>query len=578
MEKGSFPHDRWPESLPWLKLVPIMLYTLLAVMRNLVALVLRLALWPLFLIARARPAMLRIDLPASPPMRRAGRLARWLGRTELDLPAILELLHRARAERVVRGVVLMVPQMMTTRSVVAELREALDGVAAAGKEVVVVLREGGGLVELGLAPRGARVIVHPSAILRLSGPAAAPFFVGELLERLGVKADLLAVGEYKSAPESFTRTGISEQNREQLEALILDLEENAVKQVASARGVDESTVRGWVERSVFTPAEAVAERIVDEQRFDSQVIDDMKTRSRVADPDDRLHGTMRRLAFVPVKRPVHVAVISMRGQILPRSGPMPGSGQVLSDVVVPLIEDVGNDHLVKAIVLEIDSRGGSATASDAIYRRCVEAAGKKPVVAYLRDVAASGGYYIAAAAQDIVASPACITGSIGVFGGKIASAGAMERFGVSMTRITAGDPGAGLLLPDRPFDETEKELVLREMRAIYDTFVGVVAGRKGRPLEEVEPLARGRIWSAKRAQECGLVDAIGSWGVVRMTLAARLGCPEGRLRLVRAGRSDVLESLPMIMSAGAAVPALMATASLVARERVALEAPCVLSA
>jgi protease-4 len=551
-----------------------MVYFVIALVRNLVVLLLRLLLWPLLLLGMVRPVTLRIDLPASPPPQPPGLLSRLLGADVLDMDTLRWLLRRAEKDPVIAGVVLLVPGMSTERTAVSEIREGLEAVRAADKSVTVVLREGGGLQELRVAPPGARVVIHPSMTLQIAGPAAAPVFLGEMLEKVGVKADLFAVGDYKSAPETFTRREMSESNREQLDRLLSALDRSACRQVALGRAVDVEDVQRWKQHGVFTAAEAVESGIVDDARYDHEVLEELGGRSRIATRGDRLLGLRWRLRLVGLRRPRVVAVIPVRGQILSHAGQTPGTrGQAAADRIEPLLRRAGRDPSIKAVVLEIDSRGGSAVASDLIYRRARQVLDAKPVVAYLRDVAASGGYYIASAAGDIVASPDCITGSIGVFGGKIASRGLLPRLGVNMQRMTTGDPGAGMLLPDRPFDEAERGLVMKRMHAVYEAFLEVVAARKDRPREEIEPLSGGRVWSASDARDGGLVDDLGGWRTVLGVLSDRLGQPEERIRTVRLGRPPPLASLSPPAAAGTSIAALLRTAALVRDEGVALELP-----
>jgi protease-4 len=376
-----------------------MFYFLYALAKNLVVLWLRSILWPLLLLSRLRPAMLKIVVPSSPPGDRPGKIARWLGLRQMDLDTLLRLLTWARREPAIKGVVLLVPELATGRSTVTEIREALAGIVGVGKQVVVVLQEGGTTQELRLAPAGARIVLHPSMGIRLSGPSAVPFFIGDLLKNHGIRADLHAVGDYKTAPETFTRGGMSDENRAQLMEILGDLDDHLDAQIAEGRAVDVQQVKRWKQKAVFTAVEAVSEGLVDEASFDSEVIDGISSRMRVASPGDRLLGLRRRLMFVPFARPVLVGVIRVKGQILSRSGLATGSGQALSDKIAPLIERAGKDPALKALVIELDSRGGSAIASDTIYRKARQAAARKPLVVYMRDVAASGGYYIASASS-----------------------------------------------------------------------------------------------------------------------------------------------------------------------------------
>jgi protease-4 len=548
-----------------------MTYLLLAIARNLFVLLWRLAIWPLWLLWFRKPVVVRIDLPHSMPLRPPGRLARMLGRTGPDLESTLAILDVVRRDRAFSGVLVTLPVMGMGRSVVSDLRASLASVVEAGKAVTVVLREGGGTRELGLAPRGARVFLHPSAVLRLEGLSALPVSVAALLRRLGLRADLEAVGDYKTAPEMFTLEGISDRHREQITALLRDLDTSLVMDLAEGRGASVESVRTWIGRQVFTAEEAASEGVVDGAQFDEDLEAGLEREARVARSGDLIVRARQRWRLAPMRRPVRVGVIPIHGQILGQASGPHLSGAAFASRIVPAIDRASRDPSLKAIVLDIDSRGGSATASDAIYRQARKAAGLKPVVARVRDVAASGGYYIAAASHEIVANPEAIVGSIGVFGGKLAVDGMAGALGVAMERITLGDRGAGLMLPDRPFDDDERELVRKEMVAFYETFLGIVADRKGRQRHEVEPVAGGRVFTARRALEMDLVDTLGTREDLIASLAARIGCSPARIVLEHLGDGIPVRIAGSTGWLGDHVASAARTARLLAAERMAAE-------
>jgi len=555
-----------------------MIRLLIVLVHNLAVLLIRMAFWPVWLVTRLRPMTLRIDVPPHPARRPAGRLARMLGLGEADLETIHDLVGVVRRDPMFRGIVVTVPAGGLSRSDAVDLREALGTVVEAGKAVTVVLREGGGLGEIRIAPPGSRIVVHPAAVLRLEGAAAMPLAIGDMLARLGVRADLEAVGEYKTAPEMFTRPDISDRNRLQIRSLLEDVDSALVGDVAATRRVGADAVRSWIAEKVLTPAEACRHGAVDAVGLDEEAEAYAGGPSRVVLPSDLPARLRIRWRHRPWRRPVVVGVVSIRGQILSRPpGPQPGVAAVAS-AVAPVVERAGRDPAIRAIVLDIDSRGGSALGADAIYRRARAAAGLKPVVARLREVAASGGYYIAAAAHEIVALPDTITGSIGVFGGKIAADGLLGKLGVAAERVTAIDPAAGIMLPDRPFTDEERALVRKEMRAVYDVFLGIVADRKGKSPAEVEPAAGGRVLSGSRALGHDLVDRLGGRRALVEALAARLRCPPDRIALRHLDRPSPLGFLEPSRWIDASLARALATARLVAAERVVAELPLDLSA
>jgi protease-4 len=413
-----------------------------------------------------------------------------------------------------------------------ELTRAVADCRRAGKQVVAYLESG--LTRdylLGLACD--EVYLSASNWLQLTGARIEVSFYKYLLARLGIKADLMQMKEYKGAAEPFTRNGLSAANRKQLESLLDDYYDNEiVGRIVRSRPGRKFTaerVKKLIDGGPYTPRAAARLGLIDRVGYPESYREALKTVLKVEKievvhdygkkkQDLSIFSIYRRLLFGPSKLVTSphpkVAVIYASGVIvIGKGGRSLLAGEVVgSDTIVEALHQAEEDRTVKAIVLRIDSPGGSAFASDLIWhalRRC-----KKPVVASMSDVAASGGYYIAMGARQIYAEPGTLTGSIGVLSGKFASSGLWDKLGIKSEVIQRG-ANAGILASSEPFTPSERERVKALLEEIYDQFVDkALEGRKraGKKLtrDQLEKLARGRIWTGRQAKENGLIDELGT--------------------------------------------------------------------
>jgi protease-4 len=464
---------------------------------------------------RGRPFWLRVRLDGPVPERT--RRSALPGRSgPPPLLVVLEALHAAARDPRVEGVLVTLRGAPVSLARGAALRRALAGVRAGGKPVVVY-GERLGSEALYLASAADRVFVPEAGSVALLGVRFEAFFVRELLDRLGVRADVVRVGEWKSAAEGLVRRGMSDAQREQLEALAEDLFGVLVEGIAEGRGLAPERVRELVDAGPHRPRAAVEAGLVDACLFPDEVEGEL---ARLAgrppasgeEPEVRVveapayHALrVRRGALrAPFADAPRVAYVVAAGAI--RSGA--GTAGVASDAYRALLRRLERDDAVRAVVLRVESPGGDALASDLLWRSVRRLADAKPVVASMGDVAASGGYYVAAAAHAIHAEAATLTGSIGVVGGKLDLEGLFRQVGVAQEGVERG-ARAGLLAPGRALSPGERAAVRGELRAVYELFLDRVAEGRGLAREAVHAVARGRVWSGRRAQEAGLVDALG---------------------------------------------------------------------
>jgi len=445
------------------------------------------------------------------------------------LHRVVERLDKAAADGRVKAVVLSIESPDLGRARADELRAAIGRLRKAGKPVAAHL-VGSEPVHYMVALACDTIAMPPAATLEITGVRAEITFFKELLDRLGVQAEILQVGEFKGAGEPLTRSTMSPQLRAQYEAFVGDLFEQLVERIAADRKLVPERVRELVDTGVFTPEAARQAGLIDTVGYEDEVAAALAKRVELAEPKiardyaarkidndfsgigglvklvEMLSGQKQAAASGKHKQ---VAIVHVTGEIAEGKGrdDLLAGGAAGSDAVIEAIRDAAQDEKVAAIVLRIDSPGGSALASDLIWREAERT--KKPVVASLSDTAASGGYYIAVAADKIVAAPGTLTGSIGVVGGKIAVGNALDRQGVHTDVVSKGK-NAGWLSMQTPFTATEREAFMATMTDVYRLFTTKVAAGRKLDVAKLDTLAQGRVFTGRMAQEAGLVDRLGT--------------------------------------------------------------------
>jgi protease IV len=433
--------------------------------------------------------------------------------SKVDLRRTTRAIRRAAHDRRVGGLMLLVAHPQIGWAKAAGLARAVRDFRACGKPVVGFL-EGAGNLDFALACACGSLVMHPGASLDLVGLQAETFFFKDLLERMGIEAELEAVGEYKSAGEPFLRREMSPAHREALESLLIDLSQQMVGDIAEARGLAPERVKEILEGGPYLAEEARALRLVDHvDREDAceRILRDELGSEVVVLPEARYasgEGWLKRLLTF---RRQQIAVLYAVGVIASgehrRRGPSPRvvSSRGLRD----LLERVRESRRVKAVVIRVESPGGAAVASDVIWREIARTREKKPVVISMGDVAASGGYYIATAADAILAESSTLTGSIGILGGKLVARRLLDKLGVQRETIALSGR-AGFRSPTRSFSPAERERVRDHLRFFYEKmFLPRVAEGRRLSLDKVQAVAGGRVWTGRQGMERGLVDELG---------------------------------------------------------------------
>jgi protease-4 len=477
------------------------------------------------------PLLLELDLtelPVDPDG--ADPLARLRNRGRRQLRPTLRALHEATDDPRVVALVARVGGALPWAAM-QELRLGVQAFADSGKPTVAYAEsfgETGDTAAYVLATAFDQVWLQPGGGIGLLGVATETTFVQGVLERLGVQPEFEQRHEYKNAVNTFTQPRYTEAHREALEALTASVQAEALERIAAGRRLTPERVRELVDTGPRTAAEAQQAGLVDELGYRDQV--HAALRARVGEDAELLFAdrwSPRRTPRLPRPRRGRIALVQARGTIVSgrtRRGPM--GRQLGSDSVSAELRAALADDHVRAVVLHVDSPGGSAVASETIWREvCRLREAGRPVVVSMGALAASGGYYIACPADVLVALPATLTGSIGVFGGKLVVRDLLERVGVTTDAVEQGER-ARMFSSRRPFSDSERERFAATVDAIYDDFVAKVAAGRGRSVTEIDAVARGRVWTGRDAVAAGLVDELGGLRDAVRIARTRAGLPE----------------------------------------------------
>ncbi len=486
----------------------------------------------------ARRELLEITLLEPPTDSNQGSLFRTPGPSVRD---VIRAIDEARTDAHVTGLFLRLGPMGSAWGRIDDLREALARVREAHKPVhchVETLDNAGYVLAASACDR---LTITPAGTLDVVGVGAHLFYARSLLTSLGLEADILQVGAFKGAAEPFTRDDVSPETRESMGALLDDLHALLVEAMVEGRHLPASEVQAVIDGGPYDSSDSQRLQLVDDVEFDDEAIQHAREASGAT--------RERRAILVPAPEPVtlssllgalggetqsdevegpRIVVAYLEGGITDDESEGAGSGQ--AGPFVRAMRELADDDDVRAVVLRIDSPGGSALASDRMWHAVSRVAARKPVVVSVGDTCASGGYYVASAAHEIVVHDGSIVGSIGVVGGKVSLAGLFDEIGVHVETMTRG-ANAGWTSPAGRFSDGERAALQRMMSSTYQRFVRRVDAGRGLDEAGVLAVAEGRIWSGRDAIERGLADREG--GLVMALARAR-------------ERASVEESVPVV--------------------------------
>ncbi|AUX39269.1 protease IV [Sorangium cellulosum] len=505
-----------------------------------------------------------VDL--QPPRVRLSLWWRPRTRAPLSVERVRELGKHLRKDARPAGLLLRMRSVHAGPAVIASLRDALLEIRAGGKDVVAYLPMGADNTMLLLASAARAVIVGPETLVSPLGFAVEGRYVRRALSQAGVEPEVFAKGMYKNAGEVLVRDDMSAPQREQVGALLDARLGELTAALAQGRRVDRETAARWIDEAPHGAEQAVERGIVDAVAYEDELEHLLATGALPGGIPPRRAGAIavapagegagaaarpsrarlvaasrylaarRALELRPMlPRPI-LGVVEVHGAIVSRAR-FRGASLASEERLVASLRAARQNPRIRGVILHIDSPGGSALASDRIHHEVTRLAEVKPVVACLSNVAASGGYYVAAAAHAIVAQPQTITGSIGVVSARFALGPLLDRLGVSTDVVKRG-ARADLFSSSRKLDEGERAVMERELDAFYATFLRVVASGRRRPVAEIEPLAQGRVYSGADAQARGLVDMLGGFERALHELRQMIGPKAAAIEpaIVRASR------------------------------------------
>ena len=389
-----------------------------------------------------------------------------------------------------------------------------------------------------------QIILHPSGEVRLIGLRSESSFYKKTLDKLGIRADLEHIGDYKSASDLLTREGMSDAHREVQNSILDDLYSQVCDSIAADRNLTQDQIKERIDKGPFTAKRAVEYGVIDRLAYSDEleVITEEST--------GEMYSLVKAKAYlntemfepdweVPLPK---IAIIEATGTMVTGesfSDPFTGTRTMGSATIARAVRSVRENDSIKAAVLRIDSGGGLVIAADTIWRELMRLKEVKPLIVSMGDVAGSGGYYIAVPAHIIIAEPGTITGSIGVIGGKYSLKGLYDKIGVHKEIIKRGKH-ADFYTDYGDYPPEERAIVRQQIAEIYDDFVEKVAEARDMTKEEVDGIARGRIWTGKQALENGLVDELGGLDLALSIARKKAGLEKREVELIRLPRENWL--------------------------------------
>jgi protease-4 len=458
------------------------------------------------------PAVLHLTLAGDWPERDTkASINSFLGVQVVTLRDLIDSIDAAAADDEIVALELEVGRLDVGWGKAEEIRDALLRFKQSGKPVHAYMEDADD-GSYYLASTADQLWLLRSASLWLDGISAEVSFYGDTLQWAGVKADIEQIGAYKNAADVMKLGQMTSAHREAMESLVGGLYEELVAGLATSLGKTTDQVKALVDQGPYTADKALEAGLVSHLGFEDE---------EEAALDQKLGGTRPRIGLRHYARQLHhargaktIAIINCHGTIVngSSSDQLFGGASMGSDTIAKAISDARHVPGIAAIVLRVDSPGGSSTASDVIWRETVRAkeAGI-PVVVSMSDVAASGGYWISMSADKVIAEPGTITGSIGIYGGKYVTQGLMEKLHVNTETVQRG-AHADFFSTNKPFSDEERAWLQTQLHAAYGLFIERTAkGRGFKSPDDVDKIAQGRVWTGRQAKELGLVDELGGF-------------------------------------------------------------------
>jgi len=441
-------------------------------------------------------------------------IRRIFGGQPQSLTSLITQFRKAKADKRITAIILDVDASDVGWAKAEEIRGAIEDFRSSGKPVYAYM-EMGMNKDYYVATACNKIFVAPPGELFITGLAADVMFFRGTLDKLGIYPDIYQIGKYKTAGNTFTQKQMTPEHRQFINELVQDLFDRYVDGIAKGRSKSSDDVKKLIDNAPYTAAQAKDAGLIDAAAYREEVEKELKKNLGYKDSDD-LHvakaGDYRQISqeSLGLNKGEKIAVVYAAGDITSGKSQFGGSGEetIGSDSLTKVIDEVRDDKSIKAVVLRIDSPGGSGLASDIIWRAIESLKQKKPVVVSMSDVAASGGYYIAAGANKIVAEPSTITGSIGVVGGKPVIKGFYDWIGVTNEYVLRGN-NAGMFRESERFSDSESKKFQEFLAKTYDDFTTIVAKGRNKDQKYIDSIGQGRVWTGRDGKDKGLVDEFG---------------------------------------------------------------------
>ncbi len=449
----------------------------------------------------------------------------------IGLKDIIACLKKAETDKRIKGIYLDFTSIPAGMATVEEIRNALIDFKKTGK-FIVSYSDFYSQKTYYLASVAKKIYLNPEGDLNFVGLSAQIMFFKKALEKLGVEPEVIRHGKFKSAVEPFILDKMSDENREQISVYVGSIWNNVLKGISEQRNIPVDDLKNFADQLLIRDAKsAMTNKMIDSVKYKDQIIDELKQLSGIKLKDDLNLITLNKYTKAKVENEEteiiknKIAIIYATGEIQLGEGDTKTIG---SDGLSAAIRKARKDTAIKAIVLRVNSPGGSALASEIIWREVVLARKVKPVIASMGDVAASGGYYISCAADTIVASPTTITGSIGVFGLTFNAQNLLnEKLGITFDHMNT-NKYSDIGTPTRKMTPEEKAIMQEGVEHIYEVFIQHVADGRKIPVAKVDSMGQGRVWSGENAIRLGLVDVFGG-----IDTAVKIAASKAKLKKYR---------------------------------------------
>lgn len=458
----------------------------------------------------------------APPQDLLGRLLR---RREHSVIDVLMMIREAQVDQRIKGMIAKIDSLQIGWAKAQDIRDALLEFKQSGKPLLALLQNelSGGNKEYYIASAADRIYLSPDVTAPLTGLAAQFFFLGGVWDKLDIQMDVEKIREYKTVGDMIGNKEMTPAHREMANSLLDNVNGQFVSALARARGLEAAEVTALIDRAPVSPPEYESAHLSDGTKYLEELHDEVGgEQTPLVQMKDYAQVTPKSLGLDTGPK---IAVVYATGAITTGESGTSFQGQTMgADTVSRALKDAADDTNARAIVFRIDSPGGSALASDLVWRATQEAEKKKPVIVSMSDVAGSGGYYIAAGASRIVAEPATLTGSIGVVMVRPNVRGLLARLGVNTVSLSRGK-FADIEDVTAPLSPEGRQKLVAEMEHIYQNFVDRVADGRKLSAERVNEIGRGRVWTGEQAKENGLVDELGGFTTAVRVAKEAVGIP-----------------------------------------------------